>query len=293
VNKNILIVDDFKLNRIILSKMLEGNNVFCAESAKMMRDILKKEKIDLILLDIMMPEESGIEATRKLKEDKENKNIPIIFVTASSAVNDFKIGLEIADDYVEKPVKKEVLLSRIKKVLKEYEEKEELIQKIAFDFLTEVHTRRFFEKRAEEIISHYSRNKNSISFVLLDIDKFKNINDIYGHLAGDYILKVFSKLLKEVVREYDIVSRYGGDEFFIIFVECDKKTALKILNRIEVKIEQTEYIFEGNKIHFTFSAGLVMLSEIEVEKTVKGIVEVADKRLYKAKKEGRSRIVGK
>lgn len=283
MQRNILIVDDIKINLVILRKMLKEYEIYTAKNKKEMLKILEIEKIDLILLDIMMPKEDGMEIAKQLKKNKKYKNIPIVFVTAKTSDEDLEIGLELAEDYIEKPVKKGILLPRIKKVLRDAKAKEKLFQKISKDFLTDLYTREYLETRMKELISHYNRNGKILSFAMLDIDKFKEINDEFGHLAGDYILKLFSREMRDAVREYDIVARYGGDEFIIVFIECDKKMAVKILNRIKTKLSSTNFDFNSEKINFNFSSGVSEISEIKEEVTLRKLLELSDKRLYKAK----------
>ena len=165
------------------------------------------------------------------------------------------------------------------------------------DALTEVYNRRYFFTRLNE---HYNLLKRTVrtpketqcALAILDIDHFKNINDTYGHLAGDSVLRQFARMLSGTMRMYDILARYGGEEFVIMFVDCDKGMALKAMERIRENNLRKPYEFDGRRIQVRFSAGLVGFSDFEkLPDRVDGIIKLADERLYRAKEGGRDRCV--
>jgi len=156
------------------------------------------------------------------------------------------------------------------------------------DDLTGLPNRRAFLRRAEDEMGRADRDKTTLSLVAIDLDFFKNINDLYGHAVGDEILKLYAKDVLSIFRRYDMVSRYGGEEFSVLLPNTDKNGALRALNKIQTKVESMHYIHEGKSIPLpTFSSGLVIHRPGE---TLEKFIERADKVLYKAKQKGRNRI---
>jgi len=159
------------------------------------------------------------------------------------------------------------------------------------DPLTEVYNRRHLFERLSSMISEHTRTKKDFSVAILDIDFFKKINDTFGHQAGDYILKEFTKTITHNLRPYDVLGRYGGEEFMIILDSVSKETALIIVERILNDVRQKNYTYGDDTICFTFSAGISDCKDVEENFTVEKLVEKADNRLYSAKHSGRNTII--
>lgn len=160
------------------------------------------------------------------------------------------------------------------------------------DALTNVYNRRYIYKRAEEIIEEYKRNIQEFSICILDLDKFKLINDTYGHQVGDYVLKEFTHIIQENLRPYDLLGRYGGEEFILILKNIDLKASYKIVNRILEIIRETKFTYNEVDINFTFSAGIASSYEFDNQSiTIDSLVKLADERMYKAKKAGRNKVL--
>jgi len=159
------------------------------------------------------------------------------------------------------------------------------------DPLTEVYNRRHLFERLSSMISEHTRTKKDFSVAILDIDFFKKINDTFGHQAGDYILKEFTKTITHNLRPYDVLGRYGGEEFMIILDWVSKETALIIVERILTDVRQKKYVYGDATICFTFSAGISDCKDAEEDFTVEKLVEKADSRLYSAKHSRRNTII--
>lgn len=160
------------------------------------------------------------------------------------------------------------------------------------DALTGAYNRRYVFDRTEEIIKEYKNIQKTFSVCILDIDFFKKINDNYGHQAGDYVLKEFTRIIEENLRPYDILGRYGGEEFIVILNNIDEEQGSFIIKRILDIIRDTTFVFNGNDIKFTFSGGIASCKEINKDEiTIDKLVEIADRRMYKAKNTGRNKIV--
>lgn len=160
------------------------------------------------------------------------------------------------------------------------------------DPLTNTYNRWYLMERFNQIIDNYKRVKNPFSLVILDIDFFKEINDSYGHQAGDYILTNFANIVNQNIRSYDIFGRYGGEEFILLLPDTDKGNAYILVKRILNIIRNKPFIYEDIGIKLTFSSGIIESSEISLDKvSVDGLIKVADSRLYEAKQTGRNKIV--
>jgi diguanylate cyclase (GGDEF)-like protein len=157
------------------------------------------------------------------------------------------------------------------------------------DPLTGIYTRRAFEDKMDEEILVSARTKKPFSLAIIDIDHFKKINDTYGHQVGDEILKYMANMIKSSMREFDFIARYGGEEFALIMPQTDKKTALQVLRELTNLIKNYPPVVDENIIKITVSIGV---SEFPLEALSKSqIIRVADERLYKAKNEGRDKII--
>lgn len=156
------------------------------------------------------------------------------------------------------------------------------------DALTGLYNRRHFEENIEREFLRARRYNHNLSFAIIDIDFFKKINDTYGHMAGDYVLKEVAYTILQCFRKTDMVFRYGGEEFAVIITETSLENAVIPLERLRKSIQEQNFIYDGNNIKITISIGV---SEItEQIKTVQELFETADKALFKSKQNGRNQI---
>ncbi len=157
------------------------------------------------------------------------------------------------------------------------------------DSLTSLYNRRYFTERFEEEYSRAKKFELPLSLLMIDIDYFKKINDTYGHLVGDIVLKEVAFIIRENVREIDFVARYGGEEFIVILPETEKKDAFVVGERIVKKVDAHSIEAFDEKVKVTVSVGVASFPEDSRYK--EPLLEAVDRALYKAKKEGRNRVV--
>ncbi len=168
----------------------------------------------------------------------------------------------------------------------------EIIEISIRDPLTNIYNRRHIFSRLNEIKAKYERDKMDFSIAILDIDYFKRVNDNFGHLAGDFVLQEFTKILGKNIRPFDLLGRFGGEEFIIIMLNCQKDTASLRIEDILKIIRNNNFIYRNQRINFTFSAGISDSCDKEFENlNLDRLIDSADKKLYLAKKLGRNRIV--
>jgi len=157
------------------------------------------------------------------------------------------------------------------------------------DSLTEVSTRRYFLERFREEIRRSMRRKSAMSFLMIDLDHFKEKNDKFGHLVGDVILKEIAKILKSNLREIDIIGRYGGEEFGVVLAGIGRESALQAAERLRLSIEHSVFKAYDEKVSITISIGVSTFPEDGVDETA--LIESADSALYKAKEKGRNKVI--
>ncbi|MEB3278403.1 MAG: diguanylate cyclase [Lyngbya sp.] len=300
----ILVVDDITRNLQVLADMLEqvGYEVTFATNGLQALERAKLAEPDLILLDLMMPIMSGLEVCQQLKADAKLGEIPIIFLTASEErehlLEAFNQG---AVDYITKPFYPPELLARVRVHLELKYTKDELkktaatLEKLAItDPLTGIFNRRHLMSIAETEFQGAIDYNRLFSIVMLDIDHFKKINDTYGHIVGDRVLKTMTQEVQSLLRKRDSFGRFGGEEFAIVLPEADLKTAEKIAERLRQAIAHLSIPISNSnspsnlEIKITISLG-VTTYDLDDEKLDEMWIR-ADNALYQAKAKGRNQV---
>jgi diguanylate cyclase (GGDEF)-like protein len=165
---------------------------------------------------------------------------------------------------------------------------DEIEQKAIIDSLTGAYNKKEILEQLKRFLMIYLRyNQNSFSVVMFDIDFFKRVNDTYGHLAGDYVLKELGVIIRKLIRNSDIFGRFGGEEFLLILPETKIVGALRLAERLRKAVENHDFIFNGQKIPITISLGVTSVSKTD---SVESLLERCDIALYEAKKNGRNRV---
>jgi two-component system cell cycle response regulator len=305
--RRILVVDDHEDNIELLRARLEarGYEVEGASDGQAALDAVQRTCPDLILLDVMMPKMDGMEVVKRLKANKALPFIPVIMQTALDSTENKVEGLDAgADDYITKPINFAELEARVNSLLriktlqsdlaareKELSELNDKLRLISLtDGLTEIENRRSLEMHLHEMWQHSMRLHEPIALIICDIDKFKSVNDNYGHQAGDSVLKEFAKLLKSEAREIDRVGRYGGEEFLLILSGTVLDAAVTFAERLREKVEGHTFSYTGGTLRRTMSCGVAASPHPKV-KDQEALLRAADDALYVAKETGRNRVV--
>ena len=284
----ILIVDDVPANIQTLADVLKDKyRIKVATDGYRCLELARQEpQPDLILLDIEMPGISGFEVCKQLKKDALTQDIPVIFVTANDQEEDEEKGLQIgAVDYITKPIRPVIVAARVDTHITLKIQRDLLTRMATHDQLTGLYNRHFLMESAGKKIAYAQRHHSSISLLILDIDHFKTINDDYGHPFGDRVLREIGALLKKFSRKEDVVTRFGGEEFVILFDACVLQDALHKAEQLREQIAQLKP--DGHKITASFG-----LTEITSEQdSLEQMIKRADQALYKAKQQGRNRVI--
>jgi diguanylate cyclase (GGDEF)-like protein len=296
----ILIAEDDVTSRLILENMLIkwGYDVISATDGNDAWEKLQEEDAPkLVILDWMMPGIEGIEICRKIREnsEKEGQYTYVTLLTAKESKENIVTGMDAgADDYITKPFDMHELRVRVRAGKRIVQLQSELLEakkrleiQSRTDPLTGVLNRRAILSQIENELSRAKRNNAHISISMLDLDHFKKINDTFGHLAGDTVLRECMNRVKESIRTYDTIGRFGGEEFIVVFPEAKQEGALAIAERIRLKINEKNADVNGVSIPFTISQGLATCNG---KSNIDELIAKADEALYRAKENGRNRV---
>ena len=299
-------VDDSLTIRMQVKDLLEENGfeVLLAQDGLECLKVLDEETPDVILLDIIMPEMDGIEVCRRIKDHEKLLDIPVIILTNVTDTENKVSGLNAgADDYITKPFAVEELMARVDSVIRTKKLFEQLREEIKFrreaetrlkelsthDTLTGLTNRLQMDDIVKREFKRAQRYDRNLSFLMFDLDFFKDVNDSYGHAFGDFVLKEFASDLKKHVRDSDLLFRYGGEEFLAVLPEASINGAEKAAEITRRRCEKRNYDFEDRSISVTVSIGISSIQDHHPA-TAEEMLRYADQALYQAKAEGRNRV---
>jgi diguanylate cyclase (GGDEF)-like protein len=294
--RRILVVDDQELERMLIRHRLRLDNVELIEACngRTAIELACSWAPDLILLDIKLPDLSGYEILRILKDDPATRSIPVIFVSCLGSTEDKVRALDLgAVDFITKPFDPAELRARVRVCLR-LKYYQDLLEKQAhLDALTGLANRLALEHRLETEWSACRRRGSTLSLLIIDLDHFKRINDRFGHFAGDEALRRAAGALRTVARGSDLVARYGGEEFVLIAPDCDFAGAASLGERAREQVEAIQIEFDGEPARLTASVGLATASFSHLDPEAPAPVAIlnrADRALYEAKSAGRNAV---
>ncbi|MDR3089585.1 MAG: diguanylate cyclase [Desulfobulbaceae bacterium] len=290
---SILLVDDESANLLALNKILSSAYaIFMAKNGEQALKIALESKPDLILLDVLMPVLDGFETLARLKSDEATKDIPVIFITALSNDDDEEKGFVLgARDYIKKPFKAAIVRARVSTQM-QLVRSVRILKNLSYtDPLTGIANRRHFSERLEMEWKRAIRDKTSLSFLMMDIDKFKTYNDTYGHAQGDLMIQMVAKKLKAAARRpADLAARLGGEEFGLLMPDTKLADAVTIAERIRGEVEGERIMAGAEETSRTVSIGAASVAPRQGDESPDDLIARADANLYTAKNTGRNRI---
>lgn len=290
---HILAIDDSPLNLKILKSLLERECYtvsVCQEPAQAFR-MVEELQPSLVLLDVMMPEVDGLTVLKRIKDTDATSAIPVVMVTARTGGEDVELALDHgAFDYIKKPIEAVETLARVRSALRYRKQHDQLIELATSDSLTKVYNHGLLlDLLARELLMGH-RSGHSTSFLMVDVDHFKAVNDRFGHQAGDRVLCHLAALLKDAVRRTDAVGRYGGEEFGVVLGNCDLAAAQTLAEKIRQLVETSPTESPEGPIPLTISVGVVSAGPQD-GLGAEEMVRRADGCLYRAKEGGRNLVV--
>ncbi|MDR3170395.1 MAG: diguanylate cyclase [Treponema sp.] len=290
----ILVADDDNANVMILYRILSPEyTVLTAGSGESALKYAIEDQPDIILLDIILPDMNGFDVLIKLKENSLTKEIPVIIITGLNSEQDEEKGLCLsAVDYITKPFNNTIIRARIKTHIDIINHRRVIEKLSLIDPLTDIPNRRAFNDRIQMEWKRAIRDKNPLSFLMIDLDNFKHYNDTYGHLQGDRLLKTVAHIFVDSAkRPADMSIRWGGEEFAVLLPHTDIKAAHLIAERIRSRVEATQVPITGGTLmtSITVSIGLASIVPTQ-DSSINDFIALADKYLYQAKDMGKNRI---
>jgi len=291
---SILIVDDEKMNLMVLDNLLRDDyDILMAKNGRSAIEKVKECHPDLILLDIIMPDMNGYEVLAQIRKlDGRIKNIPVIFITGLNSEDNEEKGLDLgAADYITKPFNSAIVKLRVQNQLQLVNQMRIIERLSEIDPLTAIPNRRSLDNHMYMEWGRAIRSGIPLGFMMIDVDKFKALNDTYGHQTGDLVLRTMAKVFGRVLkRSGDFAARYGGEEFSVVLPDTDMEGVLKIAEEIRQNIEETAIFYgEDKSVNVTVSIGVH--SQIPTQnESITEFIAFADAALYEAKRGGRNRV---
>jgi len=296
----ILVADDDAVNRRMLQASLERWNyevILAGDGGEAWNILQREDTPKLAILDWMMPGMDGLEICREVRKRHDQFYTYIILLTANTRKEDILVGLEAgADDYLTKPFERNELKARLRTGRRILELQERLLaatdalqNQLAHDPLTGMLSRTAILETLRIELIRSQREQTTVGILMADVDHFKQVNDTYGHLAGDTVLREVAKRMYSSARPYDTVGRYGGEEFLIVLPGCNISGALSSAERLRNAIGKAPVDAPEGIIPVTLSLGATVGGGA-IPAELEELLRTADAALYEAKKSGRNQV---
>jgi len=290
----IMLVEDSQVERHKISRCLkdwEMDFVAIADGSEAWRLLQAPDSPNLVLLDWMLPGLDGIELCRRIRTLGANgAYVYTVMLTAKDRKADLLTAMAAgADDYLSKPIDASELRARILVGKRILELQESLSFAATHDFLTKIFNREEILAALKREVSRGQREGSPVAIILADLDHFKRVNDSFGHVIGDTVLKEVARRLQQDLRTYDLVGRYGGEEFLLILPNCNLLVAARRADEIRGLVSKDPVTATFEKIPVTVSMGVTVSDGAKVP-SIETLLQQADSALYKAKNKGRNRV---
>ena len=293
---SILVVEDDSTSAKLITQYLSIMPCH-VERAKTGKDALKiaaSKKIDIMLLDLMLPCINGFEVCRAIKDNEETFPIQVVMITSLTDTRSRLKGIEVgADDFLVKPVNKDEFRARIKSLIRKKLYLDKLRAKVDLalhaaitDKLTGVYNHGYFKHFLDLELKRSRRHKHNLALLMIDVDDFKAFNDKFGHPCGDQTLRMIARILRENVRDIDLVARYGGEEFAVTLPYAGEDAARSIAGRLLRSVAGHREIESAPGARLSVSIGVALFTDFA--DTPEDLIKHADLALYTAKGRGKN-----
>lgn len=284
----VLIVDDSEIQAKTNALHLRKANIetLALSQPEEVLEQIKNFRPDLILLDLYLPDFNGLELAQMIRQIKTHVILPIVYLSSET---DREKQLEAVgqggDDFLTKPIKPDQLIASVTARIERYRQLQALMVR---DGLTSLYNHTTMREYLAQEASRAQRTGEPFSVAMIDIDNFKNVNDAHGHATGDKVLRSLALMFTRRLRRSDIIGRYGGEEFMIIFPNTGKAAAAALMDELRESFAQIVHVADGREFSVTFSCGIAAYPEAPGSPELS---EAADRALYTAKRLGRNRVV--
>jgi two-component system cell cycle response regulator len=297
----ILLLDDSENERKRIAALLEddGHGVKLCADPDQARDVAAEGDFDLIMVDMYLRDEDALRFCSHLRSMEETRQVPILMMLDQNDVDSLAKAFDLGiNDHIEKPVDQNELLARTRTQVrrKRYQDRmrqnyEESLQMALTDSLTGLYNRRYLAAHLEGQLQRAQASGNELSLLMIDIDHFKQVNDTYGHAAGDELLCGLARRAEAHVRSFDTVARYGGEEFIVVMPDTELAVAQTVAERLRVDLGAAAFHVKSIDADIAVTISVGVASTKGGDFSSMGLLERVDKALYEAKSQGRNRVV--
>lgn len=292
LSRRVLLIEHDAADRRFLRNWLTSDGCEVFEATDMISGLgaCTTYRPDLILLELRLPGMSGFDVIKRIKEDPRSRSIPVIFLSAAASTAEKVRGLDSGSvDFISKPFDPTELQARVRAALRT-KYLQDLLERLAhIDGLTGLANRHALEEQARRIWDTCKRTNDPFSALFIDLDHFKQINDRYGHAAGDEVLRQAARMLRRNARSADFVARYGGEELVVLAPRCGLDGAIELAERFRESFERTIVSCHESMITVTASLGVACATDFSADSPC-DLLRRADRSVYAAKNAGRNQV---
>ncbi len=295
---NILVIEDqsFESDKFVDTLQVDNDNVTVVTSGAEAMKLITEKDFDLMAVSLNLKNEDGLRLSSYIRSTERTRSVPILMIGTDDDMQRIAHGLEIgAHDYILRPVDRNELLARVRTQIrrKRFQEKLRATYEISLslalvDSLTGLYNRRYFETHLQKLLAKSKEDGKKFGLLIMDIDRFKDINDTHGHTVGDEILKIYGERLQYNIRGFDMVARFGGEEFVVLLPDVSQETAYHVGERLRRAISDTPFVCNVADGQLTVTASIGGAIIEPGDYSVAEVLDRADKALYEAKESGRN-----
>jgi len=296
----VLIIEDRPESAAWLEAALEGRHrVLKSDTFEDALVRVRGSDCDLVIISLGMRGFDGLRLCSQLRSLPEGRNVPILVIVSEGDRRKLNQALEMGvNDYLTRPIDRNELTARVRTQLRKKRYADQLRHNVQLslemaitDQLTGLHNRRYMARHLDNLISSAKRSGKPLSFLIMDIDFFKAVNDSHGHDVGDEVLKEFASRIASNVRGIDLACRYGGEEFVVVMPDTDVSFAYSIAERLRQQIERNPFVVGRGPLKLPVTISIGIATTDGADDSAEALLRKADQALYSAKRSGRNRVV--
>lgn len=297
----ILLVEDDPINATDTQTILnrDDNIVFTCSGFQHAREITVAEDIELIVCNLNLKDEDALRLVSQFRSEERTRQVPFLMMGEPDQTVKFAKALDLgANDYIVKPLDNNEFVARSRSQIRRQRFQDRLrdlyeqsLSMALIDSLTGLYNRRYLETYLKGLMGNTVEFRKPLALLILDIDHFKAVNDTYGHIVGDRVLRTVAETLISGLRSVDMIARLGGEEFVVVMPETSEDFAMSVAERLRRRVSETSIFYEGLEEAISVNISIGLTLRIAEDKTAEDLMKRADQALYEAKNTGRNRVV--